>query len=174
MVTNSANFTGGAVEALTAVLAEEQLHYQRLLDLARRQGRLMTGHDLEGLHDNTRQFNESLAAAQAVRSQREQLARDLMQESGTTEAGSLSAWLYEQPAPLRHALQQPVQAVRRAAAELARTNEMNRRLANFCLDLVEEEAALLRRCLLSDPSGCYDREAQPMLNEQGGTLKRQA
>ena len=39
-------------------------------------------------------------------------------------------------------LDEPVQAVRRTAGELARTNEMNRRLANFCLDLVEEEAAV--------------------------------
>jgi hypothetical protein len=69
---------------------------------------------------------------------------------------------------------EPVQAVRRTAGELARTNEMNRRLANFCLDLVEEEAALLRRCLLADPAGCYDRGAQPTQNEQGGVLKRQA
>ena len=64
--------------------------------------------------------------------------------------------------------------MRRAAGELARTNEMNRRLANFCLDLVEEEATLLRRCLLEDPAGRYDRGAQPTQNEQGGVLHRQA
>jgi hypothetical protein len=51
---------------------------------------------------------------------------------------------------------------------------MNRRLANFCLDLVEEEAALLRRCLLEDPAGCYDRGAQPTTRTQGGVLQRQA
>lgn len=174
MVQSSAPSVAGVVETLAGVLAREQEHYAALLDLARRQGQLMTGHDLEGLQTNARELSAGLAAVQSVRQQREQLARELMSASGAAEPHSLSAWLHEQPEPLRQILQEPVQAVRRTAGELARTNEMNRRLANFCLDLVEEEAALLRRCLLTDPAGCYDRGARPACNEQGGVLKRQA
>ena len=148
------------VDALSSVLNEERRHYERLLELARQQGAMMTSHDLDGLQANARAMSDGLAAAQSVRIRREQLAVDLMRQAGTEEPRSLGAWLQEQPADLRVALEDPVQAVRRTAGELARTNEMNRRLANFCLDLVEEEAALLRRCLLADPAGCYDRETQ--------------
>ena len=162
------------VEALNDVLREEQQHYAKLLELARRQGHLMTTHDLEGLQDNARLLSDGLAAADAVRLRRERLVGKLMQCEEGPPPVSLSAWLQMQPIPLRQALAEPVQAVRRTAGELARANEMNRRLANFCLDLVEEEAALLRRCLLEDPAGCYDRGAQPACNTQGGVLKRQA
>ena len=173
MVPNLATPTG-ALEALTSILAQEQQHYEQLLALANRQGQLMTSHDLDGLQTNARELSQGLAAAQAVRLQREKLASEMMQGAGSKEANSLSVWLHEQPATVQEVLMEPVQAVRRTAGELARTNEMNRRLANFCLDLVEEEAALLRRCLLADPAGCYDRGAQPTQNEMGGVLKRQA
>ncbi|HOX26468.1 MAG TPA: flagellar export chaperone FlgN [Candidatus Krumholzibacteria bacterium] len=159
---------------LQEVLAEEQRHYAQLTELARQQGQLMTTHDLEGLEDNARRMTEGLTVADAVRIQRERLAQALMAGAGTSGPTSLSAWLAGQDLTVRQVLTEPVQAVRRTAGELARANELNRRLANFCLDLVEEEAALLRRGLLEDPAGRYDRGAQPACNEQGGTLVRQA
>ncbi len=174
MTESAMKSAAGAVEALSTVLREEQQHYAQLLELARRQGQLMTSHDLEGLQDNARRMSDGLAAADAVRLRREHLASQLMSADDRQPAGSLSGWLQAQSPQLRQALSEPVQAVRRTAGDLARTNEMNRRLANFCLDLVEEEAALLRRCLLEDPAGCYDRGAQPACNAQGGVLKRQA
>jgi hypothetical protein len=166
--------TPDTIGALTAALREERDHYRQLLELARDQGRMMTSHDLEGLEANATRLSEGLEAADAVRIRRERLASAVMAATGTAVPGSLSAWLDTQPDPIRRRLAEPVQAVRRAAGELARTNELNRRLANFCLDLVEEEATLLRRCLLEDPAGRYDRGAQPTQNEQGGVLHRQA
>ena len=162
------------VQDLQQVLAEEQRHYAQLLELAHEQGQLMTSHDVDGLETNARRLSEGLSAADAVRIRRERLAEDLMLRAGARVPGSLSAWLADQDAALRTFLLEPVQAVRRTAGELARTNERNRRLANFFLDLVEEEAAVLRRCLLEDPAGRYDRGAQPTCNEQGGTIRRQA
>ncbi len=162
------------LQDLNSTLAEEQEHYEALLDLARRQGMMMTTHDVDGLDENARLMSDGLAAADVVRIRRERLASDLMRQAGSAVPGSLSTWLETQPAAIQDSLGEPVQLVRCAAGELARTNEMNRRLANFCLDLVEEEAALLRRCLLEDPAGCYDSGAQPASNGQGGVLKRQA
>jgi hypothetical protein len=164
----------GVVETLADVLREEQWHYAALLALAEQQGQLMTSHDLEGLQANAHALSDGLAAVQTVRQRREQLAGELMGADAASAPRNLSAWLQQQPLPLQEMLLAPALTVRRTAGELARTNEMNRRLANFCLDLVEEEAALLRRCLLADPAGCYDRGAQPARNEQGGVLKRQA
>ena len=88
--------------------------------------------------------------------------------------GRLSRWLVHQPPAVRDELDAPVRAVRHAAGELAKANAHNRCLASFCLDLVEEEAATFRRCLLEDPAGRYDRGARPTCNAQGSTLRRQA
>lgn len=162
------------LEDLNEALQEEKRHYQALLELAHGQGVMMTSHDLEGLEENARRMSEGLSAADGVRIRRERLACDLMRRTGARVPGSLSAWLETQPAGVQDVLREPVQSVRRTAGELARTNEMNRRLANFCLDLVEEEAALLRRCLLEDPAGRYDCGAKPATGGQGGVLRRQA
>ena len=159
---------------LSEVLQEERGHYEQLLELARFQGRQMTSHDLEGLEDSAQKIGDGLTAADEVRIRRERLASYVIQQSGAENASGLSGWLETQPPSVQQILAVPVQSVRRVAGELARTNEMNRRLANFCLDLVEEEAALLRRCLLEDPAGRYDSGAQPTQNEQGGVLSRQA
>jgi hypothetical protein len=163
-----------SLQDLAAALSEEQDHYQLLLDLARQQGEMMTTHSVEELEANARRLTEGLAAADLVRIRRERLASSVMQASGAAIPGSLSSWLQTQPEAVREILGEPVQQVRRTAGELARANELNRRLANFCLDLVEEEAAVLRRCLLEDPAGCYDSGAQPATKGQGGVLQRQA
>ena len=163
-----------SLQDLSDVLQEERGHYENLLELARFQGCQMTSHDLEGLEHSALKMGEGLTAADAVRIRRERLASDVMRQSGTETARGLTSWLETQPPAVQQILAVPVQSVRRVAGELARTNEMNRRLANFCLDLVEEEAVLLRRCLLEDPAGCYDSGAQPTQNEQGGVLSRQA
>ncbi len=167
-------FPEQTLQDLHAVLQEENGQYEALLGLAQSQGVMMTSHDIEGLEENARQMSEGLSDADSVRIRRERLASDLMSLSGARTPGSLSAWLDTQPENIQGTLTGPLQSVRRTAGELARTNEMNRRLANFCLDLVEEEAALLRRCLLEDPAGRYDSGANPAKNGQGGVLHRQA
>jgi hypothetical protein len=172
--TASAEPVTATLDALVGALADEQRRYADLLNLARQQGTLMTTHDLDGLDENSQRIGAGLAAAEEARIRRERLAAAVMAEAGVTGPETLSNWLTSQPRPIRDRLVGPVQAVRRAAGELARANEANRRLANFCLDLVEEEATLLRRCLLEDPAGRYDRGARPTTNGQGGVLRRQA
>jgi hypothetical protein len=164
----------GAVAALHEALCAEQRHCAHLLELARSQGELMGSHDLGGLQDAAGRLNDALAAAEPLRRRREELARAVMQVDAAAPTPRLSVWLDRQPAAVRERLAGPVRALRRTAGDLARANELNRRLASFCLDLVEEEAALLRRCVLEDPAGCYDRGAQPARQNQGGVLRRQA
>ena len=172
--TAPADSVTASLDALVSALADEQRCYADLLDLARQQGKLMTTHDLDALDENSRRMSAGLAAAEEARIGRERLAATVMAAAGATGPQTLSQWLTTQPRPVRERLVGPVQSVRRAAGELARANEANRRLANFCLDLVEEEATLLRRCLLEDPAGRYDRGARPTTNGQGGVLRRQA
>ncbi len=162
------------VRALASVLRQEQAHYERLLAMARRQGERLAGGDLEDLDATSQELATGLQAAGGVREQRERLAAELIAASGEDPATGLSTWLSRQPRPVQAELAGAVQAVRRAAGELSRANEHNRRLASFCLDLVEEEAALLRRSLLEDPAGCYDAGARHTTNAQGGVLRRQA
>ena len=163
------------ISELACALDEECRHYETLLDLARRQGVLMTVHDLDGIEDNARRLDEGLGAADMLRIRRERLAETLMQDTDPAVGGGrLSTWLANQPPAVRDELDASVHAVRHAAAELAKVNAHNRELASFCLDLVEEEAATFRRCLLEDPAGRYDRGARPTCNAQGSTLRRQA
>jgi hypothetical protein len=162
------------IHDLAEALAAEGDHYRRLLDLARRQGELMTRHEVQELEIVARRMTEGLAAADVARIRRERLAGAAMAAVGAAASGSLGAWLQTQPESVRAILDGPVRSVRRTAGELARANEMNRRLANFCLDLVEEEASVLRQCLLDDPAGRYDSGARPATKEQGGVLRRQA
>ncbi len=116
---------------------------------------------------------EGLAEVDTVRRQRETLASQLMATSGR-EAMRLSSWLEDQPTALRERLSARVAAVRLAGQRLLQQNEKNRRLASFCLDLVEEEAMVLRRSLLQDPAGCYDRGAQPAHEGSGRMLQKKA
>lgn len=170
----SASINLDAVSRLSMVLQEEQGHYMTLLDLAQTQGVLMTTHDFEGLDANALRITEELASADSVRIQREIMASEVLHSAGASVDESLSSWLESQSDEIRQHLDTPVRNVRRIAGELARANEMNRRLANFCLDLVEEEAAILRRCLLEDPAGCYDNGANPASNDHAGVITRKA
>jgi len=60
------------------------------------------------------------------------------------------------------------------ALRLARQNELNRALAEFCLDLVREESEIFKRCVLDDPSGCYGEDALRADRGPGGVLVKQA
>jgi len=162
------------INALEAALAEEGQRYTALLDLASAQSRHMTGADLDAIAGNAAAMATGLAQADALRQRREQLARDLMTASGHEPTGRLSAWLEDQSPELRERLGRQVAAVRRAGELLLGQNEKNRRLASFCLDLVEEEAQVLRRALLHDSTGCYDRGAQPTHEGGGRMLQKKA
>ena len=64
--------------------------------------------------------------------------------------------------------------VRHASAKLARQNELNRLLAEFCLDLVHEEAEIFKSAVLENPAGCYDGEARNKGRGPGGVIVKQA
>ncbi|MEZ4388790.1 MAG: flagellar export chaperone FlgN [Candidatus Krumholzibacteriia bacterium] len=161
------------VMALEQALQDEGRRYERLYELALDQGRRMTGTDLDALAASAAALAEGLAEVEQVRARREQLAFGLMATTGERTL-RLTAWLETQPAELRERLGHRVAAVRAAGQRLLRQNEKNRRLASFCLDLVEEEAQMLRRSVLHDPAGCYDRGAHPARDGGGHMLQKKA
>lgn len=166
--------TAVQLQELNDLLAAEADCYAHLLELARQQGQLMRDQDLSGLAENTQSWQASLPLADGARIRRERLAADLMGRGGAPAAAqTLSAWLPSLPTRHREELEPAVRRVRSAVRALDRQNELNRRLAEFCLDLVEEEAAVFRRAVLTDPSGRYDGAARCTQAGPGGVLERQ-
>jgi hypothetical protein len=161
------------VTALRRMLVDEHALYEALLEQAREQGRLMTGHDLEAIERSAREMAQGLAEAAGIRQRREELTARLLRSTGHQDL-RLSAWLTTQSDSVRVQLQDVIDRVRQAGARLMEVNEKNRRLASFCLDLVEEEAGVLRRSLLEDPAGRYDRGARPASADGGHMVRRQA
>lgn len=171
----SARLSPAEARELCDLLAEEARHYGDLLDLAREQGRLMREQDVAALAENARRWEQRLPVADSVRIRRERHVGDLQARLTPDHGpGPLGAWLQVLPADDRREVEQKVLHLRRQAAALARQNALNRRLAEFCLDLVEEEAAIFRRGVLEDPAGRYDGEARPARGGGGSTLTRQA
>jgi hypothetical protein len=77
--------------------------------------------------------------------------------------------------------QEPGPQVRRALADLDRTtarlarqNELNRHLAEFCLDLAREEARIFREVLTDDPAGCYGQDANARTGGTSCMVEKQA
>jgi len=64
--------------------------------------------------------------------------------------------------------------LRAVSIRLERQNELNRQLAEFCLDLAREEAEIFKSTVLADPTGCYGNNAQNASRGPGGVLVRQA
>jgi hypothetical protein len=165
--------TAVQLRELSDLLDAEADCYADLLELARQQGRLMRDQDLAGLAENTQNWQQSLPLADGARIRRERLAAELMTRGTDAAARTLTAWLPNLPALHRDGLEPAVQRVSATVRALERQNELNRRLAEFCLDLVEEEAAVFRRAVLTDPSGRYDGAARCTQSGPGGVLERQ-
>jgi hypothetical protein len=166
--------TAVQLRELGDLLAAEAVCYGELLLLARQQGQLMRDQDLAGLAENTQSWQQSLPLADSTRIRRERLAAELMgRDDPAAATGSLTAWLPQLPSRHRDDLEPAVRRVRATVQALDRQNELNRRLAEFCLDLVEEEAAVFRRAVLTDPSGRYDGAARCTQAGPGGVLERQ-
>ncbi len=162
-------------ERLEALLADELTHYRRLLRLARRQNSYMRRQDVRRLDANSREWNRHLPAANAARMARERLVQQLAAETGVAVPPGRVGDLLDYTEPgLRREIASHLQAIRKTAADLARQNEMNRSLAEFCLDLAREEAEIFKRCVLDDPSGCYGGDARTAGRGPGGVLVRQA
>jgi hypothetical protein len=161
------------VEAVERILADECKQYEELLAVAQEQGRVMTGSDLEAIAASAQEMAQGLERADLVRREREQLVHAMLQADGHV-GKRLSTWLRSQPAARRERLAGPVARVRLSSQRLLQANERNRRLASFCLDLVEEEANVLRDALVQDPAGRYDDGAQPAHAGSGRMVQKQA
>ncbi len=160
---------------LAALLDIEDSHYRRLLRLARRQNSYMKRQDVDRLEANSADWARHLPGADQARIVRERHVAELALETGVhVPPGHISDLLdYIEP-PIRREVTAALDRLRRTAGRLARQNALNRNLAEFCLDLVQEESQIFKKCILENPAGCYGGDAQAKSRGPGGFLVKQA
>ena len=160
---------------LVSLLDVEDKHYRRLLRLAWRQNSYMKRQDVDRLDANAQDWARHLPAANESRIVRERLVAELAQQAGiNVPPGRVSDLLdYTDPLTKKQAAV-TMSRMRRTAAKLARQNELNRHLAEFCLDLADEESKIFKRCVLEDPAGCYGEDAKATSRGPSGFLVKQA
>lgn len=162
-------------KTLCSLLAAEFWEYRRLLRLAWRQNHYLRRHDVGRLENNAAEWRKYLPTAEAARCRREQFLGELQERLGLEDQEATPQLFlknadHEGSTEVRDALAELV----RTAGDLCRQNEINRQLAGFCCDLVREEAEIFKRCVLEDPVGCYEEDAQRTVAAPGGVLTRQA
>jgi len=165
----------GDLQRLAELLEIEDGHYRRLLRLAWRQNSYMKRQDVDRLDANAREWNRYLPQANQARAARIRfLARqgwDRGREEGRIELADLPG---NGRTPAGRRIGRLLVNMKRTALLLARQNELNRALAEFCLDLVREEGEIFKRFVLDDPSGCYGEDARRADRGPGGVLVKQA
>ncbi len=160
---------------LGSILDKESHQYRRLLRLAWRQNSYMQRQDVDRLEANAREWARYLPLANEARISRERYVGELAKRMDLSipPHGVEDLLDYTEPETKR-TVASALGGVRRTAAKLARQNELNRLLAEFCLDLVHEEAEIFKDAVLDNPAGCYDGDAQNTRSGPGGVLVRQA
>ena len=174
MQTRSARLADEDGRLLASLLEIEDRHYRRLLRLAWRQNSYMKRQDVHRLEANAADWARHLPPATEARAARERFVRQLAAETGRdgdVRARDLLAALTPEA---RRDVEAALAVLDRTVARLARQNEMNRHLAEFCLDMAREEARIYRDVLLDDPAGTYDGSARATQRGAGGMLVRQA
>jgi hypothetical protein len=160
---------------LGAVLDLEDSNYRRLLRLAWRQNSYMQRQDVDRLEANAQEWARYLPEANQARIARERFVEELAGQSGLTiPPDKVEALLDYTDLDTKRKVAGALNSVRRVAAKLARQNELNRLLAEFCLDLVHEEAEIFTSSVLDNQAGCYNKEAQNKGRGPGGVIVRQA
>jgi len=163
------------LQRLAELLENEESQYRRLLRLAWRQNSYMKRQDVDRLETNAREWNRYLPLANQARSAREKflayMGGNLGLGAGQPEIQDL---LVGTRSPIARRIAQLLVVMKGTALRLARQNELNRALAEFCLDLVREESEIFKRCVLDDPSGCYGEDALRADRGPGGVLVKQA
>ena len=160
---------------LGVVLDTEGTHYRRLLRLAWRQNSYMQRQDVDRLESNAREWDLYLPLANEARIARERCVGELAARNGLTiPPGRVEDLLDYSDPETKRTVAVALGGVRRTAAKLARQNELNRLLADFCLDLVHEEAEIFTSAVLENPAGCYDEGARNRRRGPGGVIVRQA
>ncbi len=167
--------TEGDLLRLAELLEREDEQYRRLLRLAWRQNSYMKRQDVDRLEANSREWSRYLAQANQTRAAREKFMVNLRRKTGIeAPAGHISAFLESGPQATTNRIRRLLMRIKATALKLARQNELNRSLAEFCLDLAREESEIFKRCVLDDPSGCYGENARKADRGPGGVLVRQA
>jgi hypothetical protein len=167
--------SSGQVGRLCDLLGAEDRHYRRLLRLAWRQNRYLRRQDIGRLEFNAGQWRQFLPEARAARRERESYMGDLATGLGVAKEEITPQYLLDRADHENgERLRAVVIRVARAAADLDRQCELNRRLSRFCLELAQEEARIFREAVLEDPSGCYDGVAERTQAPPGGLFIRQA
>jgi len=75
---------------------------------------------------------------------------------------------------IRQEINQALTKLIKTTGSLARQNEADRSLAQFCIDLAKEEAEIFQTTVLEDPQGCYGEDAQATNRGPGGLFIKQA
>ena len=148
----------GDCRLLATMLDVETTNYKRLLRLAWRQNSYMKRQDVDRLEANAADWSRYLPEADKARVSRERFMTSLGAASDAD----------------RQDLAGRIRRLRKVTTELARQNELNRGLAEFCIDLAREEAEIFKRCVLDDPKACYGENALTTNRGPGGVIVRQA
>ncbi len=160
---------------LASLLEIENHQYRRLLRLAWRQNSYMKRQDVDRLDSNAAEWSKYLPMADEARIARERFIQELAQQKNISRSPALmDEILKEATEETRSIVKTAVNNLRAVSVRLERQNELNRQLAEFCLDLAREEAEIFRSSVLSDPTGCYGKDAQNASRGPGGVLVRQA
>lgn len=159
---------------LASLLEVEDRNYRRLLRLAWRQNSYMKRQDVDRLEANARDWQRYLPRANEARQAREELVTRLA-ASQSLGSGTRIRELLPFVAPVAgQEVRRALVGLDRTMARLARQNELNRHLAEFCLELAREEARIFREVLLDDPAGCYGQDATTRTTGTSRMVERQA
>ena len=160
---------------LASILAVETKQYRRLLRLAWRQNSYMKRQDVDRLDSNAREWAKYLPKADEARIARERFVQELAQQRGQRlQTINLEDLVLGTSSTTQTEVVGCVNDLRATSVRLDRQNELNRQLAEFCLDLAREEAEIFRSSVLTNPTGCYGNDAQTASRGPGGVLVRQA
>jgi len=160
---------------LCELLREEERHYRRLRRLAWRQERYLKRQDVPRLAENAQEWSRHLPRANAARERREARCAELAAQLGLPAAPVRARDLldYADRAD-KDRVREALHAVARTAGDLHRQNGLNVLLSRFCLELLDQEAAIFKSCMLSDPVGRYAGDGQRATATGGGVMERQA
>lgn len=162
-------------QLLASLLEIEDRNYRRLLRLAWRQNSYMRRQDVDRLESNARDWSIYLPRANEARIARERFVSQLGDNLGRPIPPNKMIDLLEFASDTtRGRVVTSIRKLQQTTLRLARQNELNRTLAEYCLDLANEESKLFQRALKEEPNGCYDGGARPETRSPGGVLQRQA
>ncbi|PIE75768.1 hypothetical protein CSA17_05710, partial [bacterium DOLJORAL78_65_58] len=130
---------------------------------------------VDRLDANAREWARYLPLADEARIARERFVREVVAATGAASGEEGVQKLRDNTdEKARKHLDRTLEELKEVSTRLARQNELNRQLAEFCLDLAREETELFKKAVLSDPTGCYGQNAQATTRGAGGVLVKQA